>query len=159
VLSVCANSDFTVSSSTCKQPRIYSLITTLLLLSFCTQLLLTPCVYICSLIPQLHLSSASITNIYTNTMPPKKDAAAGETILVDFTDKETKLLAAAFVSSTAPDKVSQLVYERLRSAKTFHRQPRSQRSSFLISCTHILKVHAMYYIDKVSNTIWYIPLG
>ncbi|RYN67009.1 hypothetical protein AA0118_g2023 [Alternaria tenuissima] len=39
-------------------------------------------------------------------MPPKKDAAAGESdaLLVGFTNKETKLLAAAFVSSTAPDK-------------------------------------------------------
>jgi hypothetical protein len=39
-------------------------------------------------------------------MPPKKDAAAGESdaLLVGFTNKEAKLLAAAFVSSTAPDK-------------------------------------------------------
>ncbi|KAI4942579.1 hypothetical protein J4E91_009973 [Alternaria rosae] len=38
-------------------------------------------------------------------MPPKKDApAAGETLLAGFVDKETKLLAAAFLSSTAPDK-------------------------------------------------------
>ncbi|KAG9191494.1 hypothetical protein G6011_10228 [Alternaria panax] len=38
-------------------------------------------------------------------MPPKKDATAeSSALLVGFTDKETKLLAAAFVSSTAPDK-------------------------------------------------------
>ncbi|KAL1800990.1 hypothetical protein ACET3X_001332 [Alternaria dauci] len=39
-------------------------------------------------------------------MPPKKDAAAGEAdaLLVGFTNKETKLLAAAFVSSIGPDK-------------------------------------------------------
>ena len=39
-------------------------------------------------------------------MLPKKDvSAAGETLLAGFVDKETKLLAAAFLSSTAPDKV------------------------------------------------------
>ena len=40
-------------------------------------------------------------------MPPKKDATGGESneLLAGFTDKETKLLAAAFLSSTAPDKV------------------------------------------------------
>lgn len=39
-------------------------------------------------------------------MPPKKDdtAGAGEAIL-GFTAKETKILAAAFVAATAPDKV------------------------------------------------------
>jgi hypothetical protein len=42
-------------------------------------------------------------------MPPKKDApAAGEPLLVGFTDKETKLIAAASVSSIGPDKVSTL---------------------------------------------------
>jgi hypothetical protein len=55
-------------------------------------------------------------------MPPKKDATVGETILVAFTDKETKLLAAAFVSSIAPDKVSQPVCERLRQAKASYPQ-------------------------------------
>jgi hypothetical protein len=41
-------------------------------------------------------------------MPPKKDAADGGTTkqLVGFEDKETKLLAAAFVSCIGPDKVS-----------------------------------------------------
>jgi hypothetical protein len=40
-------------------------------------------------------------------MPPKKDAsAAGEALLAGFTDKETKLIAAASVSSIGPDKVS-----------------------------------------------------
>lgn len=40
-------------------------------------------------------------------MPPKKDTAGGESseLLAGFSDKETKLLAAAFLSSTAPDKV------------------------------------------------------
>ncbi|KNG44427.1 DNA binding protein [Stemphylium lycopersici] len=39
-------------------------------------------------------------------MPPKKDTAGGESseLLAGFSDKETKLLAAAFLSSTAPDK-------------------------------------------------------
>jgi hypothetical protein len=41
-------------------------------------------------------------------MPPKKDATAGEALLVGFDNKETKLLAAAFLSSTAPDKVCHL---------------------------------------------------
>ena len=52
------------------------------------------------------LPSSSTPNDYIFTMPPKKDAAAGESdaLLVGFTNKETKLLAAAFVSSTAPDK-------------------------------------------------------
>jgi hypothetical protein len=46
-------------------------------------------------------------------MPPKKkdtadgaDGAAPGTLLQGFTDKETKLLAAAFLSSIGPDKVS-----------------------------------------------------
>ena len=39
-------------------------------------------------------------------MPPKKDAAAGAALLTGFTDKETKLLAAAFVSTLSADKVS-----------------------------------------------------
>ena len=40
-------------------------------------------------------------------MAPKKDAPDGEsnTLLVGFTDKETKLLAAAFVSCVGTDKV------------------------------------------------------
>lgn len=40
-------------------------------------------------------------------MPPKKDTG-GDTheLVAGFTDRETKLLAAAFLSSTAPDKVS-----------------------------------------------------
>ncbi|KAI4647594.1 uncharacterized protein J4E78_008909 [Alternaria triticimaculans] len=37
-------------------------------------------------------------------MPPKKEVVAGEALLSGFLDKETKLLAAAFLSSTAPDK-------------------------------------------------------
>ncbi|EUC49466.1 hypothetical protein COCMIDRAFT_84431 [Bipolaris oryzae ATCC 44560] len=39
-------------------------------------------------------------------MPPKKDTSGGEAneLLVGFTDKETKLIAAAFLSSTGPDK-------------------------------------------------------
>ncbi|KAL5116131.1 hypothetical protein ACEQ8H_006028 [Pleosporales sp. CAS-2024a] len=38
-------------------------------------------------------------------MPPKKDAAASDgTLLAGFDNKETKLLAAAFVSSIGPDK-------------------------------------------------------
>jgi hypothetical protein len=41
-------------------------------------------------------------------MPPKKDdgaaAAPGDTI-TGFTSKETKMIAAAFVASTGPDKV------------------------------------------------------
>ena len=43
-------------------------------------------------------------------MPPKKDAAGAEAkeLLVGFTEKETKLIAAAFLSSTGPDKVSLL---------------------------------------------------
>jgi hypothetical protein len=35
---------------------------------------------------------------------PKKDAVATASLLNGFTDKETKLLAAAFVSTIAPDK-------------------------------------------------------
>jgi hypothetical protein len=43
-------------------------------------------------------------------MPPKKDhaAAGADKLLVGFEDKETKLLAAAFVCCTGPDKVSNL---------------------------------------------------
>lgn len=39
-------------------------------------------------------------------MPPKKDTAGGEAneLLPGFTDKETKLIAAAYLSSTGPDK-------------------------------------------------------
>jgi hypothetical protein len=37
-------------------------------------------------------------------MPPKKDTAVGEGLLPGFLDRETKLLAAAFLSTTAPDK-------------------------------------------------------
>jgi hypothetical protein len=42
-------------------------------------------------------------------MPPKKDTADGGAVksqLEDFKDSETKLIAAAFLSSTGPDKVS-----------------------------------------------------
>jgi hypothetical protein len=41
-------------------------------------------------------------------MPPKKDVpgADGAKLLAGFEDKETKLLAAAFLSSLAADKVS-----------------------------------------------------
>jgi hypothetical protein len=41
-------------------------------------------------------------------MPPKKEApsADGAKLLTGFEDKETKLLAAAFLSSLAADKVS-----------------------------------------------------
>jgi len=41
-------------------------------------------------------------------MPPKKDTgdAGKTTLLKSFEDKETKLLAAASVSSIGPDKVS-----------------------------------------------------
>jgi hypothetical protein len=40
-------------------------------------------------------------------MPPKKEnpSADGNTLVVGFEDKETKLLAAAFLSSVGPDKV------------------------------------------------------
>jgi hypothetical protein len=41
-------------------------------------------------------------------MPPKKDTADGGAVksqLEDFKDSETKLIAAAFLSSTGPDKV------------------------------------------------------
>ena len=42
-------------------------------------------------------------------MPPKKEVVAGEALLSGFQDKETKLLAAAFLSSTAPDKVCHIM--------------------------------------------------
>jgi hypothetical protein len=63
-----------------------------------------------------------VISIYIVTMPPKKDAAAGEStaLLVGFTDKETKLLAAAFVSCTAPDKVC---YLRSNSISEYPRMP------------------------------------
>jgi hypothetical protein len=43
-------------------------------------------------------------------MPPKKNTTGGDTtkLLSGFEDKETKLLAAAFLSSLSPDKVSAL---------------------------------------------------
>ena len=45
-------------------------------------------------------------------MPPKKDSAAtgdsSNRILTGWEDKETKLLAAAFLSATGPDKVRSL---------------------------------------------------
>jgi len=53
----------------------------------------------------LSLSSIKPTYIYLIKMPPKKEVVAGEALLSGFLDKETKLLAAAFLSSTAPDKV------------------------------------------------------
>jgi hypothetical protein len=41
-------------------------------------------------------------------MPPKKNPAEGDQtkLLAGFEDKETKLIAAAFLSSIGPDKVS-----------------------------------------------------
>ena len=45
-------------------------------------------------------------------MPPKKDTAGAEAreLLAGFTDKETKFLAAAFLSSLGPDKVRLLFF-------------------------------------------------
>ena len=43
-------------------------------------------------------------------MPPKKEVVAGEALLSGFQDKETKLLAAAFLSSTAADKVCHITH-------------------------------------------------
>lgn len=51
-------------------------------------------------------------------MPPKKDTAGGEAneLLPGFTDKETKLIAAAYLSSTGPDKVSARYFLPIRSS-------------------------------------------
>jgi hypothetical protein len=45
-------------------------------------------------------------------MPPKKEVMGVDTpkLLSSFEDKETKLLAAAFLSSLGPDKVSNDAY-------------------------------------------------
>jgi hypothetical protein len=44
-------------------------------------------------------------------MPPKKDTGNGDgKLLTSFEDRETKLLAAAFVSCIGPDKVSNFSY-------------------------------------------------
>ena len=49
-------------------------------------------------------------------MPPKKDTTGGEAtkLLIGFEDKETKLIAAAFVSCIGPDKVSDSSVHMLR---------------------------------------------
>ena len=58
------------------------------------------------------LNSTTSIKLSINIMPPKKDAAGaeGNELLIGFTDKETKLLAAAFLSSTGPDKVHMLQF-------------------------------------------------
>ncbi|KAL6157125.1 hypothetical protein ACJBU6_04693 [Exserohilum turcicum] len=59
--------------------------------------------------PSLHsipyIEPLAASNLNIDTMPPKKDTG-GDTheLVAGFTDRETKLLAAAFLSSTAPDK-------------------------------------------------------
>jgi hypothetical protein len=56
------------------------------------------------------LQHCHLTTFSLNIMPPKKDTAGAEAneLLAGFTDKETKLLAAAYLSSTGPDKVNAL---------------------------------------------------
>jgi hypothetical protein len=43
-------------------------------------------------------------------MPPKKDAADSSNLIVGFDNKECKLLAAACISMTSPDKVSWVAF-------------------------------------------------
>ena len=63
------------------------------------------------LIASIPLKSLKLQSLFFDTiakMPPKNDATNVETtnLLKGFTNKETKLLAAAFLSSIGPDKVS-----------------------------------------------------
>lgn len=62
-----------------------------------------------SLLSSIALSKLQLlTTFNVNIMPPKKDTAGAEAneLLVGFADKETKLIAAAYLSCTGPDKVS-----------------------------------------------------
>lgn len=50
-------------------------------------------------------TTSTATHSTTANMPPKKDVPTADTTIVGYDNKETRLLAAAFVASVGPDKV------------------------------------------------------
>ena len=50
-------------------------------------------------------ATSTATHSTTANMPPKKDVPTAATTIVGYYNKETRLLAAAFVASVGPDKV------------------------------------------------------